>query len=77
MRLGIDLDGVVADFSAGWMRLHAEESGSELRPDMVETWNSLHRQGGFDDMREFWSWAGRSVEIGDAENDVVDAGGPR
>lgn len=57
MRLGIDLDGVVADFNAGWMRLHAEEFGSELRPEMVDSWNGLHAIGGFDDMREFWSWA--------------------
>ncbi len=58
MRLGIDLDGVVADFNAGWMQLHAEEFGSELHPNMVDSWNCLHRLGGFVDMRAFWSWAG-------------------
>ena len=57
MRLGIDLDGVVADFNTGWMMLHADEFGSVLSPDMVDSWNSLHRLGGFADMREFWSWA--------------------
>lgn len=57
MRLGIDLDGVVADFNAGWMRVHADEFGSELHPDMVDTWDGLHAIGGFDDMRAFWSWA--------------------
>ncbi|MFW2333968.1 hypothetical protein [Ilumatobacter sp.] len=28
MRLGIDLDGVVTDFDAGWMQVHADEFGS-------------------------------------------------
>ena len=57
MRLGIDLDGVVADFNAGWMELHAQEFGTQLLPEMVDSWNSLHRIGGFADMREFWAWA--------------------
>ena len=57
MRLGIDLDGVVADFNAGWMRLHAEEFGSDLRPEMVTGWNGLHALGGFGDMDAFWAWA--------------------
>lgn len=57
MRLGIDLDGVVTDFNAGWMRLHAQEFGSDLRPEMVDSWDCLHRLAGFDDMREFWRWA--------------------
>jgi 5'(3')-deoxyribonucleotidase len=57
MRLGIDLDGVVADFNAGWIRLHRDEFGSDLRPEMVTTWDGLHRLGGFADMGEFWRWA--------------------
>ncbi len=57
MRLGIDLDGVVTDFNAGWMQVHADEFGSDLRPDMVDSWDCLHRLGGFADMAEFWRWA--------------------
>lgn len=57
MRLGIDLDGVVADFNAGWMQIHADEFGTQLDAGMVDTWDGLHRLGGFDDMRAFWSWA--------------------
>jgi uncharacterized protein len=57
MRLGIDLDGVVCDFNAGWMRLHMEEFGSELKPEMVVSWNNLHELGGFADMPAFWRWA--------------------
>lgn len=57
MRLGIDLDGVVADFNAGWIRLHRDEFGSDLRPEMVTTWGGIHELGGFADMRAFWRWA--------------------
>jgi 5'(3')-deoxyribonucleotidase len=57
MRLGIDLDGVVADFNAGWVKLHREEFGSDLRPEMVVTWDGLHELGGFSDMGAFWRWA--------------------
>ena len=57
MRLGIDLDGVVADFNAGWIRLHRDEFGSELHPEMVVTWDGLHELGGFADMEAFWQWA--------------------
>ncbi|MEM7275570.1 MAG: hypothetical protein AAF547_21015 [Actinomycetota bacterium] len=56
MRLGIDLDGVVAQFNEGWMRRHGEEFGSTLDPSMVTGWDGLHELGGFDDMVAFWSW---------------------
>lgn len=57
MRLGIDLDGVVADFNAGWIQLHRDEFGSDLHPEMVTTWDGLHELGGFADMGAFWRWA--------------------
>jgi uncharacterized protein len=57
MRLGIDLDGVVADFNAGWIQLHRHEFGSDLHPEMVTSWNGLHELGGFADMAAFWRWA--------------------
>lgn len=57
MRLGIDMDGVMCDFNAGWMRLHADEFGTDLQPEMVTTWNGLHQLAGFADMDAFWRWA--------------------
>ena len=39
MRLGIDLDGVVADFNGGWIRLYNEQFGTDLSKDMVRTWD--------------------------------------
>ena len=56
MRLGIDLDGVVAQFNRGWMSRHAEEFGTSLEPSMVVEWNTLHVLGGFPHMEAFWSW---------------------
>lgn len=56
MRLGIDLDGVVAQFNLGWMQRHAEEFGSNLDPSMVQSWNGLDELGGFGDMDAFWEW---------------------
>ncbi|MEM7284910.1 MAG: hypothetical protein AAF480_01030 [Actinomycetota bacterium] len=56
MRLGIDLDGVVAQFNRGWMTRHAEEFGTSLDPSMVVEWNSLHELGGFPHMDAFWRW---------------------
>jgi len=57
MRLGIDMDGVMCDFNAGWMRLHADEFGSALRPEMVTGWDGLHELAGFAEMEAFWRWA--------------------
>lgn len=57
LRLGIDLDGVVADFNAGWVRLHNDEFGNDLHPEMVQTWDGLAELGGFADMVAFWKWA--------------------
>jgi 5'(3')-deoxyribonucleotidase len=57
VRLGIDLDGVIADFNAGWIRIHREEFGSDLHPEMVTTWDGLHALAGFADMTAFWDWA--------------------
>jgi len=62
MRLGIDMDGVICDFNAGWMKLHQHELGSELHPEMVVTWDNLHELGGFADMSAFWRWARGSDE---------------
>lgn len=56
-RLGIDLDGVVADFNGGWMRRYNAEHQAELKSEMVTRWDGLHEFTHFADMREFWRWA--------------------
>ena len=57
MRLGIDLDGVVADFNTGWMARYNAEHGTGLVPAMVTEWGSMVPLTRFATMDDFWSWA--------------------
>jgi len=57
VRLGIDLDGVVADFNAGWMSRYNKENGTDLTPEMVTTWDAIPHLSRFSSMEEFWAWA--------------------
>lgn len=57
LRLGIDLDGVVADFNRGWTSAYNDTFGAELAPEMVTTWDSPIELTHFPDMDAFWEWA--------------------
>lgn len=57
MRLGIDLDGVVADFTSGWVQKYNDEFDAELVPESLQTWNGMQEMTHFPDMQEFWAWA--------------------
>ncbi|MCB1246975.1 MAG: hypothetical protein KDB69_06910 [Acidimicrobiia bacterium] len=57
MRLGIDLDGVVADFNTGWMRRYNEAYGTALTPDLVDHWDAMMSLTHFASMDEFWEWS--------------------
>lgn len=57
LRLGIDLDGVVADFVAGWISRYNQDFEADLTPESVQTWDGLHTLTHFQDMQEFWRWA--------------------
>lgn len=57
MRLGIDLDGVVANFTRGWIERYNREHGTTLREDDATTWGAMLDIAHFADMDEFWSWA--------------------
>jgi uncharacterized HAD superfamily protein len=65
MRLGIDLDGVVANFTKGWMRFYNEEFGTQFVVEDSWQWNDLVELTHFNDIDEFWDWCsdldGRSV----------------
>ncbi|HKX73873.1 MAG TPA: hypothetical protein VJR05_00575 [Acidimicrobiia bacterium] len=57
MRIGIDLDGVVADFNTGWIRRYNQQYGAELPLDSVKSWDAIPSLTHFEDMGQFWRWA--------------------
>ncbi len=57
LRLGIDLDGVVADFNRGWMARYNAQFDTRLEPELVTAWDDLHPHTHFSDTRAFWRWA--------------------
>jgi 5'(3')-deoxyribonucleotidase len=57
LRLGIDLDGVVADFNRGWTTAYNSSFGAQLAPEMVVSWDSPVELTHFADMGAFWDWA--------------------
>ncbi len=65
MRLGIDLDGVVANFTKGWMDFYNREFGTDLEVGDSKRWNDLVDLTHFANIGEFWRWSsdldGRSV----------------
>jgi 5'(3')-deoxyribonucleotidase len=65
MRLGIDLDGVVANFTKGWMGFYNSQFGTSLAVEDSKRWHDLVELTHFGDSDEFWKWSsdldGRSV----------------
>ncbi len=65
MRLGIDLDGVVANFTKGWMGFYNRQFGTDFVVGDSRNWNDLVNLTHFQDIDEFWEWSsdldGRSV----------------
>lgn len=65
MRLGIDLDGVVANFTKGWMAFYNDQFGTNLVEADSKNWGDLVNLTHFCHIDEFWEWSsdldGRSV----------------
>jgi 5'(3')-deoxyribonucleotidase len=57
IRVGVDMDGVLADFNTGWMRRYNREFGTQLEASMVRQWDGLETLTHFASMAEFWDWA--------------------
>ncbi len=57
MRLGIDLDGVVADFTKGWMEFYNRDFGTSLVTADSQKWNDLVDLTHFGDINQFWDWS--------------------
>jgi len=59
VRLGIDLDGVVANFTQGWMDFYNGQHGTALTFADSQNWQDLLTLTHFNTMTEFWRWAAR------------------
>jgi len=57
IRVGVDMDGVLADFNTGWMRRYNRDFGTTLEASMVQQWDGLYTLTHFDSMASFWAWA--------------------
>jgi uncharacterized HAD superfamily protein len=57
MRLGIDMDGVLADFTNGWMSFYNRQFGTNLTVADSKMWNDIIELTRFADIDEFWDWA--------------------
>jgi 5'(3')-deoxyribonucleotidase len=57
LRLGIDMDGVVADFNAGWIERYNAEFGASVGLSDVTHWGGIVDVTHFADMAGFWGWA--------------------
>lgn len=55
--MGIDLDGVVADFTGGWVAAYNRDFGAALSPDQVVTWKAMVDLTHFETAGDFWAWA--------------------
>jgi 5'(3')-deoxyribonucleotidase len=83
LRLGIDLDGVVADFNHGWTTRYNRDfpgrTDRELTAADVVEWNAPTSLSHFPSMSAFWKWAetcadGRSLFHGlDPYDGALDA----
>ncbi|MGB7859814.1 MAG: hypothetical protein WBM90_04900, partial [Acidimicrobiia bacterium] len=57
MRLGIDLDGVVANFTEGWMKFYNRDFGTNLVFEDSTNWGDLVDLTHFENIGEFWTWS--------------------
>jgi 5'(3')-deoxyribonucleotidase len=55
--LGIDLDGVVANFTQGWMTFYNRDFGADLKFEDSQNWGDLVDLTHFEDIGEFWRWS--------------------
>jgi 5'(3')-deoxyribonucleotidase len=65
MRLGIDLDGVVANFTKGWIDFYNRDFDAALAVEQATAWDGVTSITHFEDMDAFWKWTealdGRSL----------------
>jgi len=57
MRIGVDLDGVVADFTKGWTTQYALDFGKEILEEEITDWGLSKPLTHFEKDIDFWNWA--------------------
>jgi len=57
MRIGVDLDGVVANFTKGWTKYYEEEFGKKILEDDIKSWGLSEPLTHFKEDLDFWKWA--------------------
>lgn len=54
MRIGVDIDGVLADFQGGWITRYFDWFGRSIPQDQYGEWDAFLQA--FDTPEEFWAW---------------------
>jgi uncharacterized HAD superfamily protein len=57
MRIGIDMDGVLADFDKGWIDRYNADFGTSIEYKHSDHWDALLTLSHFDTYDEWWEWA--------------------
>ena len=57
MRIGVDLDGVVADFTQGWTSQYKIDFNKEIREEDIVEWGLSKPLTHFEEEIDFWNWA--------------------
>ena len=57
MRIGVDLDGVVADFTDGWTSQYEKDFGKKISENDITEWGLAKPLTHFEEEVDFWNWA--------------------
>lgn len=57
MRVGVDMDGVLADFDKGWVDRYNSDFNADLKYKYNDHWDALVTHTHFKDYKAWWKWA--------------------
>jgi len=57
VRIGVDLDGVVADFTTGWTTQYFKDFGKKIEESDITEWGLASPLTHFKKEIDFWNWA--------------------